>query len=94
MVYYIGADIVAPSDMMDGRIAAIKSCLARNNLISKVNVLSYSVKFASSFYGPFRDAASSAPSFGDRRSYQLPPGSKGISLAAAVSLYNNISKRK
>jgi len=78
-----GADIVAPSDMMDGRIGAIKKELKRLHLDNKVSVLSYSVKFASSFYGPFRDAAKSAPAFGDRRSYQLPPASKGLALRAA-----------
>ena len=62
-----GADIVAPSDMMDGRVGAIKKILADNGLGSKVSVLSYSVKFSSSFYGPFRDAAKSAPAFGDRK---------------------------
>lgn len=62
-----GADIVAPSDMMDGRVGAIKNILAENGLGSKVSVLSYSVKFSSSFYGPFRDAAKSAPAFGDRK---------------------------
>ncbi|XKL67340.1 hypothetical protein PGB90_002831 [Kerria lacca] len=77
-----GADIVAPSDMMDGRIREIKSRLASCGYISRVNVLSYSAKFQSCFYGPFRDAAGSAPSFGDRRCYQLPPGSKGIALSA------------
>ena len=62
-----GADIVAPSDMMDGRVGAIKKILAENGLGSRVSVLSYSVKFSSSFYGPFRDAAKSAPAFGDRK---------------------------
>ena len=62
-----GADIVAPSDMMDGRVGAIKKILADNGLGGKVSVLSYAVKFSSSFYGPFRDAAKSAPAFGDRK---------------------------
>lgn len=62
-----GADIVAPSDMMDGRVGAIKKILAENGLGSRVSVLSYSVKFSSCFYGPFRDAAKSAPAFGDRK---------------------------
>lgn len=78
-----GANIVAPSDMMDNRIAAIKQTLRDNSLENRCSVLSYSVKFASGFYGPFRDAAKSAPAFGDRKCYQLPPGSKGIAKRAA-----------
>nr|XP_039261733.1 delta-aminolevulinic acid dehydratase-like [Styela clava] len=78
-----GAHIVAPSDMMDGRIGAIKNILAESGLDSRTSVMSYSAKFASSFYGPFRDAAQSAPKFGDRKCYQLPPGSKGLGLRAA-----------
>ena len=62
-----GADIVAPSDMMDGRVLAIKNILAEHGYGAKVAVLSYAVKFSSSFYGPFRDAAKSAPAFGDRK---------------------------
>jgi len=77
-----GAHVVAPSDMMDGRVGAIKGILARHNLSSRVNVMAYSAKFASCFYGPFRDAAKSAPSFGDRSTYQLPPTSHGIPLRA------------
>jgi len=69
-----GAQIVAPSDMMDGRVSEIKRVLVSNGLAGQVSILSYSAKFASSFYGPFRDAAKSAPAFGDRRCYQLPPG--------------------
>lgn len=61
-----GAHIIAPSDMMDGRIRAIKDILRLNNLGNRVCVLAYSAKFASSFYGPFRDAAKSKPAFGDR----------------------------
>lgn len=80
-----GAHIVAPSDMMDNRIFAIKELLKKVGLDGKVSVLSYSVKFASSFYGPFRDAAKSAPAFGDRKCYQLPYGSKGMAERAAVS---------
>ena len=64
--------------MMDGRVGAIKNILNQNDLSSRVSVLSYAVKFASCFYGPFRDAAKSAPAFGDRRSYQLPTGSNGM----------------
>lgn len=65
-----GADMVAPSDMMDGRVAAIRRMLDGNGYVN-VPIMSYAVKFASSFYGPFRDAAGSAPSFGDRKSYQM-----------------------
>lgn len=71
--------------MMDNRIAAIKSILISNRLEKEVAVLSYSVKFASNYYGPFRDAARSAPAFGDRKCYQLPIGSKGLAARAAVS---------
>ncbi|UYV67267.1 ALAD [Cordylochernes scorpioides] len=77
-----GCHIVAPSDMMDGRVGAIKQSLRAAGLQSRVSVLSYSSKFASNFYGPFRDAAKSAPKFGDRRSYQLPPGSSGLAHRA------------
>jgi porphobilinogen synthase len=65
-----GADIVAPSDMMDGRVAAIRNALDENGLVN-IPIMSYSAKFASGYYGPFRDAAGSAPQFGDRRSYQM-----------------------
>jgi len=65
-----GADIVAPSDMMDGRVAAIRAALDKNNF-SDMPIMSYAAKFASAFYGPFREAAESAPQFGDRRSYQM-----------------------
>lgn len=71
--------------MMDGRIKAIKDILIKNELANSVAVLSYSAKFASGFYGPFRDAAQSKPAFGDRKCYQLPPGSKGLAVRAAVS---------
>jgi porphobilinogen synthase len=67
-----GADIVAPSDMMDGRVAAIRSALDAGGF-SGTPILSYAAKFASVFYGPFREAADSAPQFGDRRSYQMDP---------------------
>jgi porphobilinogen synthase len=67
-----GADIVAPSDMMDGRVEAIRNALDENGLIN-VPIMSYSAKFASGYYGPFRDAAGSAPHFGDRKSYQMDP---------------------
>ena len=65
-----GADIVAPSDMMDGRVAIIRAALDSAGL-SETPIMSYAVKFASAYYGPFRDAAESAPQFGDRRSYQM-----------------------
>jgi porphobilinogen synthase len=67
-----GADIVAPSDMMDGRVRAIRQALECNGF-DNVALLSYAAKFASAFYGPFRDAAESAPAFGDRKSYQMDP---------------------
>ncbi len=67
-----GADIVAPSDMMDGRVAAIRRKLDENGF-EDVAILSYAAKYCSAFYGPFREAAQSAPQFGDRRSYQMDP---------------------
>jgi porphobilinogen synthase len=67
-----GADIVAPSDMMDGRVKAIRSVLDRNGC-ENTPILSYAVKYASGYYGPFREAAESAPAFGDRRSHQMDP---------------------
>lgn len=67
-----GADIVAPSDMMDGRVARIREALDEAGF-TEVIILSYAVKYCSSFYGPFREAADSAPKFGDRRSYQMDP---------------------
>lgn len=67
-----GADLVAPSDMMDGRVGAIRTELDAEGH-TEVGILAYSAKFASAFYGPFRDAANSAPAFGDRRAYQLDP---------------------
>jgi porphobilinogen synthase len=67
-----GADIVAPSDMMDGRVAAIRRKLDENKF-SDVAILAYAAKYCSGFYGPFREAAQSAPQFGDRRSYQMDP---------------------
>ncbi len=67
-----GADVIAPSDMMDGRVAAIREALDSVGM-ERVPILSYAAKYASSFYGPFRDAAQSAPQFGDRRSYQMDP---------------------
>jgi len=67
-----GADMVAPSDMMDGRVAEIRNILDENNL-SNIPIMSYAAKYCSAFYGPFRDAADSAPKFGDRRTYQMDP---------------------
>ncbi|MEA2648549.1 MAG: porphobilinogen synthase [Candidatus Binataceae bacterium] len=67
-----GADIVAPSDMMDGRVGAIRTALDEEGF-GEVAIMAYSAKFASAFYGPFREAAESAPQFGDRRSYQMDP---------------------
>jgi porphobilinogen synthase len=67
-----GADIIAPSDMMDGRVAAIRAALDREGFKS-TPIMSYAAKYASAFYGPFRDAAGSAPAFGDRRSHQMDP---------------------
>jgi len=67
-----GADIVAPSDMMDGRVAAIRSALDKRGFHNTV-IMAYAAKYASAFYGPFRDAADSTPQFGDRRSYQMDP---------------------
>jgi len=67
-----GADVVAPSDMMDGRVAAIRDALDASGL-SHVTLMSYAVKYASAYYGPFRDAADSTPESGDRKSYQMDP---------------------
>ncbi len=74
-----GADIVAPSDMMDGRVAAIRASLDAHGF-EDVAILAYSAKFASAYYGPFRDAVESTPRFGDRRSYQLDPSNARESL--------------
>lgn len=70
-----GADMVAPSDMMDGRVAAIREALD-NNDYKNIPVMSYAVKYASGYYGPFREAAESTPQFGDRRSYQMDPANR------------------
>ncbi|KAI8048185.1 delta-aminolevulinic acid dehydratase-like protein [Syncephalis plumigaleata] len=77
-----GCQVIAPSDMMDGRIGAIKDALKTNSLDHRACVMSYSAKFASSFYGPFRDAANSSPTKGDRRCYQLPAGARGLAKRA------------
>lgn len=70
-----GADIIAPSDMMDGRIRAIREKLELNNFIN-TGILSYSAKYASCFYGPFRDALDSSPGFGDKKTYQMDPANR------------------
>ena len=74
-----GADMVAPSDMMDGRIGALRNALDENGF-ETVGIMAYSAKYASSFYGPFRDAANSAPSFGDRKTYQMDPANSTEAL--------------
>jgi porphobilinogen synthase len=77
-----GADIVAPSDMMDGRVAAIRQALDAKGF-TNTPIMSYAVKYASAFYGPFREAAGSAPQFGDRRGYQMDPGNVDEGLREA-----------
>jgi porphobilinogen synthase len=79
-----GAHCVAPSDMMDGRIGAIKRGLMDAGYAHKVMLMSYAAKFAGAFYGPFREAANSAPSFGDRRCYQMPPSARGLARRAVL----------
>ena len=74
-----GADIVAPSDMMDGRVRALRAALDQNGF-TETPLMSYAAKFASAFYGPFREAAESAPQFGDRRSYQMDPANANEAL--------------
>lgn len=78
-----GADMVAPSDMMDGRVTAIRRILDENGY-TNTPIMSYAVKFASSFYGPFRDAADSAPAFGDRKSYQMDYHNRREALKEAM----------
>jgi porphobilinogen synthase len=79
-----GADIIAPSDMMDGRVAAIRQALDENGFLN-TPIMSYAVKYASAYYGPFRDAAESAPKFGNRKTYQMDPANwrEGLREAAA-----------
>lgn len=79
-----GADVVAPSDMMDGRVQAIRQTLDEHGFLNTV-ILSYAVKYASAFYGPFREAAHSAPAFGDRRTYQMDPANVREALREAQS---------
>jgi porphobilinogen synthase len=74
-----GADVIAPSDMMDGRIAAVRAALDEQGF-QETAVLSYAAKYASAFYGPFREAADSAPQFGDRRAYQMDPANRREAL--------------
>ncbi len=76
---YAGADMVAPSDMMDGRVKAIREALDREGF-TNIPIMSYAAKYASAFYGPFREAAESAPQFGDRRSYQMDPPNRREAL--------------
>jgi len=78
-----GADMVAPSDMMDGRVAEIRAALDENNF-EMLPIMSYAVKYASAFYGPFREAADCAPQFGDRRSYQMDPANSREALREAT----------
>ena len=77
-----GADMVAPSDMMDGRVGAIRSALDEAGC-EETLIMSYAAKYASAFYGPFREAAGSAPSFGDRKGYQMDPGNSDEALRDA-----------
>ena len=82
-----GADMVAPSDMMDGRIAAIRGTLDTNGFVN-TPIMSYAVKYASAFYGPFRDAAGSAPEFGDRKGYQMDYHNRREALREAALDYH------
>src|ERR1700753_16083 len=77
-----GADIIAPSDMMDGRVGYIRNVLDENGF-TNVSIMSYSAKYASAFYGPFRDALNSAPKFGDKKSYQMNPANQREALIEA-----------
>ena len=79
-----GADVIAPSDMMDGRVAAIRAALDENGFRNRM-IMAYSAKFASGFYGPFREAAHSAPSFGDRRTYQMDPANRREAIRECLS---------
>ena len=79
-----GADMIAPSDMMDGRVEYIRQYL-NNNGFDDVSIMAYSAKYCSSFYGPFREAAGSAPQFGDRRGYQMDPGNRREALKEVLA---------
>ncbi|NLJ91297.1 MAG: porphobilinogen synthase, partial [Clostridiales bacterium] len=74
-----GADMIAPSDMMDGRVKHIRESLDKEGFVN-IPIMSYSAKYSSSYYGPFRDAAESAPSFGDRKTYQMDPANRREAL--------------
>jgi porphobilinogen synthase len=78
-----GADMVAPSDMMDGRILYIRKALEENNFVD-CGIMSYSAKYASAFYGPFRDALDSAPGFGDKKSYQMDPANRSEAIRESL----------
>ena len=78
-----GADMVAPSDMMDGRIGAIRAGLEKNNF-TRTGIMAYSAKYASCFYGPFRDALDSAPGFGDKKTYQMDYANRTEAIREAV----------
>ena len=78
-----GADVIAPSDMMDGRVGAIREALDANGY-ENIPIMAYSAKYASAFYGPFREAAESAPQFGDRRSYQMDPANAAEALREVI----------
>jgi porphobilinogen synthase len=80
---HAGADVVAPSDMMDGRVGALRSRLDEEGF-KELPIVAYSAKFASAYYGPFREAADSAPSFGDRRAYQMDPGNAEEAVREAL----------
>lgn len=84
MLIQAGAHMVAPSDMMDGRIRAIKEALIAAGFGNRVSLMAYSAKFATSLYGPFREAAGSVPNFGNRKCYQLPPNARGLAKRAIV----------
>jgi len=78
-----GAHMVAPSDMMDGRIKAIRDLLDKNGF-THIPIMSYSAKYASAFYGPFRDAAESTPKFGDRKTYQMDPSNRREAIKEGI----------
>jgi porphobilinogen synthase len=79
-----GADFVAPSDMMDGRIGAIRQALEESNL-NRTGIMSYAAKYASCFYGPFRDALDSAPGFGDKKTYQMDFANRREAIREAIT---------
>ncbi|KAI0230032.1 Aminolevulinate dehydratase [Massospora cicadina] len=79
-----GCHVLVPSDMMDGRVKAIKTILLNHKLAHKCSVMSMSSKYASVFYGPFRDACQTSTEFGNRKAYQLPPGSRGLAIKATL----------